>query len=116
MADDNGARKFGLGIIIGAIIGALAGLFLAPKSGKELQEDVAKGMSDLKRKYKSGELQKEIKSEIDKRVREFKGKVSRSQYAQIVDEVMDKMRKSREITSEEMGMLRDRLMEEWKGE
>ncbi len=114
--NNDGGKKFGLGVIIGAIIGALAGLFLAPKSGKELKEDVAKGVDELKRKYKSGELQKEIKREISRRVGEIKGRVTQSQYAQIVDEVIGKMRKSREITSEEMEDLRERLMEEWKGE
>ena len=35
-------KKFGIGIIIGAIAGVLAGFLTAPKSGKETREDLKK--------------------------------------------------------------------------
>ena len=33
---------FGIGMAVGAVAGAVAGLFLAPKAGKELREDAMK--------------------------------------------------------------------------
>ena len=39
MKKDN---KFFLGIILGAVAGVAAGVFLAPKSGKETREDIKK--------------------------------------------------------------------------
>ena len=35
------------GIGIGVLVGAVAGLLLAPKSGQETREDIAKSMGDL---------------------------------------------------------------------
>lgn len=41
-------KKFGIGIIIGAIAGVLAGFLTAPKSGKETREDIKKKASEVK--------------------------------------------------------------------
>lgn len=39
--------KFKAGLILGAVSGALAGLFLAPKAGKELRKDAQKLYDDI---------------------------------------------------------------------
>jgi gas vesicle protein len=41
-------KKFGLGIILGAIAGVLAGFLTAPKSGKETREDLKNKALDIK--------------------------------------------------------------------
>ena len=41
-------KKFGIGIIIGAIAGVLAGFLTAPKSGKETREDLKKKANEVK--------------------------------------------------------------------
>lgn len=38
----NKSSKFGIGIFLGAVAGAVAGLFLAPKSGVEMRKDARK--------------------------------------------------------------------------
>ena len=40
-------RRFGLGIIIGAIAGVVAGLLTAPKSGKETRDDIKNKAMDV---------------------------------------------------------------------
>ncbi len=41
-------KKFGLGIILGAIVGVVAGFLTAPKSGKETREDIKKKAHEVK--------------------------------------------------------------------
>jgi gas vesicle protein len=42
--------NFLAGLGLGALIGAIAALLLAPKSGEETREDIAKAAEDLKKK------------------------------------------------------------------
>jgi gas vesicle protein len=41
MASDNGGANFLAGFLVGATVGAIAALLLAPKSGRELRESLA---------------------------------------------------------------------------
>ena len=41
MASDNGGASFLAGFLVGAAIGAIGALLLAPKSGKEMRESIA---------------------------------------------------------------------------
>ena len=43
--------KFGIGLVLGALGGALAGLFLAPKSGKQTQSDAKKAIKGLEKDF-----------------------------------------------------------------
>lgn len=68
MVDNNKPSKFGIGLVVGTVLGALAGLFLAPQSGKETREAVLKKVEELKKELD--------KMEIDKKVKEIWGEVS----------------------------------------
>lgn len=46
----NESKKFALGALIGSVVGATAALLFAPKSGKELREDVSTQMDNIKEK------------------------------------------------------------------
>jgi len=48
--EDSGAGSFLLGAIVGGVIGAAAALFLAPKTGKEMREDLSTQTGHLKDK------------------------------------------------------------------
>ncbi len=57
----NWKKYAGLGFF-GALAGFLAGLFTAPKSGKELREDVKEKAENIKEEVK--EVVEDIKSEL----------------------------------------------------
>jgi gas vesicle protein len=48
MASDNGGGNFLAGFLVGATIGAIAALLLAPKSGRELRESLTEEGKKLK--------------------------------------------------------------------
>ena len=50
---ENPQCRFCMGILIGGALGVLAGIFFAPKSGKELRSDI---------KHKGGEVLKDVKN------------------------------------------------------
>ena len=48
MSTDNSGANFMVGLLIGAAMGAMGALLLAPKSGKELRADLREGGQKLK--------------------------------------------------------------------
>lgn len=72
-------KKFGLGIVIGAVAGAVAALLTAPKSGKETREDLKKkadevrGSAERKLKDAHKELNK-LADEAKVKAKDLKGK------------------------------------------
>ena len=75
-------RRFGLGIIIGAIAGVVAGLLTAPKSGKETRDDIknkamdVKGVAERRLKEAHKELC-ELSDEAKKKTVKLQGKASK---------------------------------------
>ena len=48
--NESGAGSFLLGALVGGVIGAAAALFLAPKTGKEMREDLGQQANEWKEK------------------------------------------------------------------
>ncbi|GGH88117.1 gas vesicle protein [Pullulanibacillus pueri] len=78
--DNNGninAKDFFLGAIIGGVVGSVTALLLAPKSGKELRDDISMQSQTVKRK--GGDLAiiaKEKSSQLAKAVSEQSSNVA----------------------------------------
>jgi len=53
--------KFGIGLVIGTIIGGVAALFLSPRSGKETQEMMKKKLAEMQKFLEEKEIDKEAK-------------------------------------------------------
>lgn len=86
MAKENGGAKFGVGLALGAAIGAVAAFFLSPKSGKQNRDMVAKKMRELDKFIND--------AEIDERVKKIYGDVSeksKSAYKMLRKETQDRM-------------------------
>ncbi len=85
--DKNVAGKvIGAGIV-GALLGAVAGIFLSPKSGKENRDDLKIWA-------------KEMQDEITDRVKDAHG-MTQEKYDELVDEVVDRKKSMMKVTDEE---------------
>ncbi|GEK31812.1 hypothetical protein KZO01_21210 [Kurthia zopfii] len=85
--ESSGGKEFVIGAIVGGLVGAAAALFLAPKTGKDLRNDVIIQANTLKEKSsgitsqvkeKSSELAsqaKEKSAQLSKKVQEQAGPV-----------------------------------------
>ncbi|HOZ81008.1 MAG TPA: YtxH domain-containing protein [Candidatus Woesebacteria bacterium] len=107
--------KFFLAGVIGALAGTIGGLLLAPKSGKETRDDIAK---------LALEISKRIKTETDetkKRVKEIFGKVTTDttqKYKEIRTSVVTKVASAKtagnEIDKDKYAKVVDGVIEEYK--
>src|SRR5450830_312811 len=93
MADEKKSSKFGLGLLIGTVLGGLASFFLSPKSGKENRKEVVKKVKQLKKLLEE--------KEIDKKVKEIFGEVS--------DEAMKIYTQAKEWLIEDLAQLKDEV-------
>jgi gas vesicle protein len=86
MAKENGGAKFGIGLALGAAIGAVAAFFFSPKSGKENRDLVKKKMRELEKFI--------YDAEIDERVKKVYGDVSdqsKKAYKMLKKETQDRV-------------------------
>jgi len=93
-------KKFGLGILVGAVAGVVTGLLTAPKSGKETRQDIKKKAEEVK-----GSAERKLKEahkELDKLSNESKAKAKALQ-----GKAKDEM--------DELGKKADALKERVKG-
>lgn len=73
--------------LAGVVAGVVAGILLAPKSGKETREDLSK-------------LAEKMKNDVTEQVRKMTD-VTREKYQEIVEAVTSKYEKAKDITQEE---------------
>ncbi len=93
-------KDVALGIAAGAVLGALAGILFAPKSGKQTRADIAKFADEMKQR-------------VAKRVHEV-GKLSREQYNTIVDTVVEEGGATWKIAKEDLIQLRNDLKDRYE--
>lgn len=131
---DQKKSKFGLGLIIGTVIGAITALFVAPKTGKEMREEAKKKIDELKKLLEE--------HQVDEKVREIFGEVTEEakalylkakewlveelaqlketienidweEYRQSVDKVMVRVKKETKKGAKEIEKLKKQLLKEW---
>lgn len=127
---------FKLGLIVGAIGGALGGLFFAPKKGKELRADAKKRYLELRELMKEkgvDEKVKKIYGEVTKTTKDHYQRVhkelvlrlsalkegidaiDKKKYSEIVDEVLANIKKEPGKTSQRaIVKLKQSLKEDWQ--
>lgn len=101
-------KKLGLGIVLGAIGGVVAGILTAPKSGKETREDIkkkaieAKGSAERKLKEAHKELGK-VSDDAKARAKNLQGKAQEemNSLGDKADELKDRVKAA--ITSVKSG-------------
>ena len=109
------SSRFGLGVLIGTIVGALTAFFLSPKSGKENREEVLKKIQELKKQIEKMEIDKKVK-EIYGEVTEDGKKVLLKAKKQLLIKVDDLQKKWEEFNYEKYLKMVEETIEEVKSE
>lgn len=89
--------RFGLGLILGSIIGGITGLFLAPKTGKEIRETAKKWLVE--------EVEK-LKKEV--------GKFDKKKFQKAVNSVLARVKKEFKKERKELERLKTNLLSQWE--
>ena len=136
MADDQKKpNKFGLGLILGAIAGGVAALFLTPTTGEENRELVAKKIKEIEKLLEEEHLDRKVKEifgevtteakelyvkakkELVKKLAALKetvASIDREKYEEAVKETINILKKEVKREAKDMEKLKDELMKEWK--
>ena len=131
---NNKKSPFGVGIIIGAVLGGVAAYFLSPKSGKENREMAKQKLDEMKKRVEGksiDEIVKEIfgmaseegeklytraRNDLNARLdilQESIDEIDRGKYKNIVDEVLENLKNETEITKDRLSRLQEYLMDRW---
>lgn len=130
MADNKKGSIFGLGVLLGTVVGGLAAFFLSPTSGPENREMLEEKVKELKKKLEKTEMPEMVveifedakeqgkktymlaRKELVKKLEDVK-KLDWDEYKDIVEEVVEKVKDETDVTSERAMKLRDFLVDEW---
>ncbi len=94
---DNKKSKFGLGLILGSIVGAVTALFVTPKTGKEMREIAKKWLME----------------EIEKLKKEA-GKFDKKKFQKAVEKVIERAKKEFRKEGKEIQKLKKQLLSYWE--
>jgi len=88
------------GMVIGAVIGATAGLLFAPKRGEETRKALMKNLE-------------KIKDEIADKLSHV-GKMTKEKYDEIVDKTINSYCEAKELTDEEAENMKNKLHDNYE--
>jgi gas vesicle protein len=133
--DNQKKSRFGLGLLIGSIIGGITALFFAPKSGKELREDVKKKMRELEKLLEEKELDKKAKKMVEELSEEAKvwyekaktwlieelaqlkkevENINWQDYQKAVAKIISRLKKEAKKEGKEIEAIRKKLLKNWQ--
>ncbi len=102
--DGINTKDFLIGTLIGGIVGATTALFLAPKSGRELREDITDQATQLKEKTDTWKQQaSEFSTDLAEQAKEKSNQLTKAiseQTQQVMDKVKHLKDKSIEVSAE----------------
>jgi len=128
------SSKFGLGLLLGTVIGGITALFLSPNTGEENREIVAKKINELRKLLEEKEVDKKVKEifgevteeaknlymrakeeliEALARLKESIENIDREKYMSVVEDVMKKVQKETKREVKQLEKLKNHLLEEW---
>ena len=134
MADQNKSSKLGLGMLIGVITGAVAGLFLAPKSGKKLRTDVFKRAKEIRKKIEDNNVEETVQNIFNEvsdttitlynsakdmlaeklaEVTETVSKIDKEKYVKVVNDVISTVKNEKHVAEETLVKLRSYLEDDF---
>ncbi len=127
---DKKESKMGVGLLFGMIIGAVGGIFLAPKSGKENRKAVGKKVGEMKDMIESGEMKNKIEDVFgnlsDESVKFYENvrdgvvsgveevkSMNKEDYGKLVQKVIDNVKQGTKVGSEQLMKLKDQFMKDF---
>ncbi|PIY69315.1 hypothetical protein COY90_01270 [Candidatus Roizmanbacteria bacterium CG_4_10_14_0_8_um_filter_39_9] len=131
----NKSSNFGVGLAIGAFLGAVATFFLSPTSGEENRKMVAKKVKQLEELLEDSELDKKVKlifGEVTEEatmlykkskkmlikklseLREAVTSIDKEKYETVVHDTVEILKKEAKKEGKEMEKLKEELSKEWK--
>ncbi len=134
MADEQKSTKFGLGLLLGTVVGGIAAFFLSPKSGPQNRKEVAKKVKQLEKLLKDKEVDKKAKQVFGEasaeatrlyvqakewlieELAEFQDAVEnidQEKYKKAVNDVVKRVQKEAKKDSKQVDKLKKQLMKEW---
>lgn len=135
MSDSKSSSKFGLGLLLGTLVGGVAAFFLSPNSGPENQKLVAKKVKELEKLLAETDIEKKVKEifgeateeatavykkakkQFIKTLAEAKESIEsidKEQVAEVAHETVEILKKEVKHEGKEMEKLKAELSKEWK--
>ena len=132
--DNKKPSKFGLGLLIGSIVGGLTAFFFSPTTGEENREMVAKKVKELEHLLKEKEVDKKVKEIFDDVTEESKkiylqakkwlieelaalkealDEIDKEKYLKAVDTTVKKVEKEFKKDAKKLEKLKKQLVGEW---
>lgn len=126
--------RFGLGLLIGTVIGGVIALFLSPTSGKQNRREFMKRINRLKKLLHEKEIDTKAKEIFGEATDEAKNlyvqakewlveelaamkeaieNIDQEKYKKAVDDVIQKIQKVAKKESKDLEKLKKQLMKEW---
>lgn len=112
---ENNTKSFIKGAAVGALVGSVAALLLAPKSGKETREDIKKLALDLG--DKAEEIYLKAKKLLVKKIENIKRagqSIDEGKYKDLVNEVVQNLKDNKEIADKSASKLGQLLKSDWE--
>ena len=137
MADQKNSSNFGLGMIFGALVGAVTALFLTPTTGEENRKKAAEMYEKVKQMVQEGEIEEkakelfgdvtaegtrliaEVRSEILTRLDEVKADVSsfdKDKFTKYVEETVSSVGERVKASTHQMDKLKENIISKFEGE
>ncbi len=102
------------GLLFGAVIGATAGILLAPQSGAKTREDIKK--LTLEMGDRANDLYLSARKKVEKKIKEVKmagKKIDFDAYKKLVMQVVDELKNDTDVTSDTAKKIGMRLSDDW---
>lgn len=102
------------GFLVGAVIGAVAGLLLAPQSGEKTREDIKKFALNTKDKAQDKYLQ--ARKKVETKLVEIKKagkKIDFEGYKKLVMQVVDEIKNDSDVTAQTAKEIGAKLNSDW---
>ncbi len=134
MTEQKKSSKFGLGIIVGLISGAVAGVFLAPKTGKKMRADLTKKAKQIRNMLKDADpeiiisdifdevtekstsVYNEVKDMLSEKLADLAESaqaIDKGKYLQVVRAIIDELRGRQKMTEEQLDKVKKHLEEDF---